>query len=87
MPPTKVQSWIDCEKALNHACGTLSPPERREALRDELDLALRRRGVAVEPVAATADERITVADGEIQIWVFTPAGAGPHPVFVHLHRG
>lgn len=87
MLPTEVQSWIDCEKAIDEAYGTLPLPERREALRDALDLELQRRGVAVESVAATVDERIAVAGGEIRIRVFTPGGVGPHPVLLHLHGG
>ncbi len=41
----------------------------------------------VEPVGATADERIAVDGGEIGIRIFTPAVTGPHPLFVHLHGG
>jgi acetyl esterase len=56
-------------------------------LREELDRELRRRGMAVEPVSTTADERIAVVGGDIRIRVFTPPGAGPHPLFVHFHGG
>ncbi len=85
--PPEVQSLIDWDKTVNETHGSLPLPEFRETLRDELDRELRRRGVTVEPVGATADERIAVAGGEIRIRVFIPAGAGPHPVFVHLHGG
>ena len=83
----EVQSLIDWGKTVNETHGSLPLPQLREAVRTELDRELRRRGVTVEPVRATADERIAVAGGEIGIRVFVPAGAGPHPVFVHLHGG
>ena len=85
--PPEVQSLIDWDKTVNETHGSLPLPEFRETLRDELDRELRGRGVTVEPVGATADERIAVAGGEIRIRVFIPAGAGPHPVFIHLHGG
>lgn len=83
----EIQSLIDWSKTVNETHGSLPLPELREAVRTELDRELRRRGVTVEPVRATADERIAVAGGEIGIRVFVPAGAGPHPVFVHFHGG
>jgi len=82
-----IQSLIDWGKTVNESYGSLPLPELREALRTELDRELRRRGVTVEPVRATADERIAVAGGEIRIRVLAPAGAGPHPVLVHFHGG
>ena len=83
----EIQSLIDWGKTFNETHGSLPLPALREAVRDELDRELRRRGVTVEPVRTTAEERVEVAGGEIAIRVFVPAGAGPHPVFVHLHGG
>jgi acetyl esterase len=62
-------------------------PERRVAIRDELDRELRRRGVVVEPVAAVTEHLVGVSDGEIRIRLLVPDGVGPHPAFVHFHGG
>ena len=83
----EIQSLIDWGKRVNEAHSSLPIPELRDVVRDELDHELRRRGVTVEPVGTTSDERIAVAGGEIRIRLFVPAGAGPHPVFVHFHGG
>ena len=83
----EIQSLIDWGTTVSETYGSLALPELREAIRDELDRELRRQGVTVEPVAAKADQRIAVDDGDIGIRIFTPAGAGPHPLFVHFHGG
>jgi acetyl esterase len=69
------------------AHGSLPLPERRLAIRGELDRELRRRGVVAEPVAAVREEGIEVPGGEIRIRLLFPEGAGPHPAFVHFHGG
>ena len=83
----EIQSLIDWGATVIETHGSLALPELREAVRDELDRELRRQGVVVEQVGATADERVAVDDGEIRIRVFTPVAAGPHPMFVHFHGG
>jgi acetyl esterase len=83
----EIQSLIDWGKAVNDRYGELPLPQLRQVLRDEFDAELRRRGVVVERVAAINDDVVAVAGGEIGVRVFTPPGAGPHPVFLHLHGG
>ncbi len=83
----EIRSLIDWEKEVGERHGGLSVPELREVLREEHDRELHRRGVIVEQVAARADLRVPVADGDIGVRVYTPARAGPHPVFVHFHGG
>ena len=36
---------------------------------------------------AVTDHEIPVSDGEVAARIYTPPGAGPHPVFLHLHGG
>jgi acetyl esterase len=69
------------------AVGSLPLPERRLAIRDELDRELRRRGVVAEPVGAAREESIPVSGGELRVRLLFPEGAGPHPAFVHFHGG
>jgi acetyl esterase len=83
----EIQSLIDWGATIGESLGSLPLPERRVALRDELDAELRRRGVLVEPTASTQDHRVRVANGEIRVRAFTPDGAGPHPLFLHFHGG
>jgi acetyl esterase len=83
----EIQSLIDWGEAVNDRHGDLPLPRLRQVLRDEFNAELRRRGVVVERVAAINDDVVAVADGEIAVRVFTPPGAGPRPVFLHLHGG
>ena len=83
----EIRSLLEWGSSLDTSCGALPLPERRLAIRDELDRELRRQGVTVDPVASTAEERIPVDGGEIRARFFMPAAAGPHPVFVHFHGG
>ena len=83
----EIQSLIDWGTAVNERHGDLPLPELRSVLRDEFDEELRRRGVVVEQVAAISDREIPVTDGEVAARIYTPPGAGPHPVFLHLHGG
>jgi acetyl esterase len=83
----EIQSLIDWGTAVGGSLGLLSLPERRCALRDELDAELRRRGVVIEPTASTEDHRVPVAGDEIRIRAFTPTGTGPHPLYLHFHGG
>ncbi len=83
----EVQSLLDWGVGLGESFGALPLPERRLAIRDELDRELRRRGAVVEPVAAVKEELIAVAGGEILVQLLVPDGAGPHPAFVHFHGG
>ena len=83
----EIQSLIDWGTTLSETHGSPALPELREAIRDELDRELRRQGVVVESVGAKTDRRIAVDGGEIGIRIFTPAGAGPHPLFLHFHGG
>ena len=83
----EIRSLLDWGGALGEEVGRLPMPERRLAIRDELDAELRRLGVTVETVAETTDERIPVDSGEIGVRLFYSSGPGPHPVFVHFHGG
>ena len=83
----EIRSLLEWGTTVNEGIISLPLPERRAAIRDELDRELRRRGVTVEPVAAIEDERIAVAGGEILVRLFVPDGPGPHPVFIHFHGG
>ena len=83
----EIQSLIDWGATVGEPLSSLQLPERRVAIRDELDTELRRRGVVVEPTASTQDHRVRVANGEIRVRAFTPDGAGPHPLFLHFHGG
>jgi acetyl esterase len=83
----EIQSLLDWGRDVSERYSGLSLQELRPLLRDELDRELRRRGVVAEQVANVAEERVQVAGGEIEVRVYTPAGSGPHPVFVHLHGG
>jgi acetyl esterase len=83
----EIQSLIDWSKAVNDQHADLPLPQLRQVLRDEFNAELRRRGGVVEQVAAINDDVVAVADGEIAVRAFTPPGAGPHPVFLHLHGG
>ena len=85
--PAEIRSLIDWEREVNERHGALDLPELREVLREELDRRLREWGVAAEPVAAVADHPVPVAGGEIRVRAYTPPGAGPHPLFLHLHGG
>ena len=62
----EIRSLLEWGASLDRSCGALPLPERRLAIRDELDRELRRQGVIVDPVASTAEERIPVDDGEIR---------------------
>ncbi|SNY89551.1 acetyl esterase [Nocardia amikacinitolerans] len=50
-----------------------------------------RRGVALlgepEAVAVVQDRSVSLAEGDIRVRVYTPAGAGPFPVLVFFHGG
>lgn len=83
----EIQSLIEWGDAVVRRNDGLALPELRATLRDEHDREMQRLGVVVEQVAATADHVVEVPGGEIAVRVFTPSGAGPHPVFVHLHGG
>ena len=83
----EIQSLIAWGATVNETHSSLVLPELRQAVRDELDRELRRHGVAIDPVGTTVDEWVAVDNDEIRIRVFTPAGAGPHPAFVHFHGG
>ena len=82
-----VRSLLDWGVRLGESFGTLPLPERRLAIRDELDRELRRRGVVVEPVAAAEEKLIAVPGGDIRVRLLVPDGAVPHPAFVHFHGG
>ena len=75
----EIRSLLEWGTTVNEGISSLPLPERRVAIRDELDSELRRRGVTVEPVAAIEDERIAVAGGEIGVRLFVPDGAGLAP--------
>jgi acetyl esterase len=83
----EVQSLIDWGAVVNDRHRDLPLPQLRRVLRNELDEELHRLGVVVEDVHSVTDHRVGVAGGEIGVRVFAPAGAGPHPVFVHFHGG
>jgi acetyl esterase len=83
----EIRSWLDWGSEVGESIGSLPLPERREPLRAALDQELRRRGVTVESVGAVDEHAVPVAGGEIRVRVFTPAGSGPHPLFVHFHGG
>ena len=83
----EIQALLDWGTTAFQAHASLPLPALREAIREELDSEFRRQCVVVDPVGATVDERIEVAGGEIRVRVFVPAGAGPHPAFVHYHGG
>jgi acetyl esterase/lipase len=83
----EIRSWLDWGAEVGESIGSLPLPERREPLRAALDQELRRRGVTVEPVGVVGEHAVPVAGGEIRVRVFTPAGSGPHPSFVHFHGG
>jgi acetyl esterase len=83
----EIQSLIDWGTSVGERHGNLPLPELRPVLRDELDEELRRRGVEVEHVTAVTDHEIPVADGKVVARIYTPPGAGPHPVLLHLHGG
>jgi acetyl esterase len=59
------------------------PPveERREGLKAMLPPA------PEIAVAAAEDRSIPVAEGEIGVRIYSPAGAGPHPLIVYFHGG
>jgi len=83
----EIRSWLDWGAEVGESIGSLPLPERREPLRAALDQELRRRGVRVEGVGVVDKPAVPVAGGEIRVRVFTPAGSGPHPLFVHFHGG
>jgi acetyl esterase len=83
----EIESLIAWGDAVARRNDGLAMPELRLEFRDEHDAEMRRRGVVVEQVAAVTDHVVEVSGGEIAVRVFTPPGAGPHPVFVHLHGG
>ncbi len=83
----EIRSLLDWGASLGDSFGSLPLPQRRVAVRDELDRELRRRGVVVEPVAATLEERIAVDGGELRVRLFVPDGVAPHGAFVHFHGG
>ena len=83
----EIQSLLDWEKRVGEQHVGLDVPRLRKVLLEEHDRELRRRGVVVEQVAAVAEHHVPVAAGEIRVRVYTPSGAGPHPVFLHFHGG
>jgi acetyl esterase len=83
----EIQSWLEWGAGIGESLGSLPLPQRRGPLRDALDQELRRRGVTVEPVAAVDEYPVRVEGDEIRVRVFTPAGSGAHPAFVHFHGG
>ncbi len=83
----EIRSLLDWGASVADTYGALPLSDRRLAIRDELDRELRRQGVTAEQVAATREERVAVAEGEIRVRFFVPEGAGPHPAFVHYHGG
>ena len=83
----EIQALLDWGAATFQAYSSLPLPALREALQGELDRELQRWGVVIDPVGATVYERIDVDGGEIRLRISVPAGAGPHPAFVHYHGG
>ncbi len=82
----EIRSLLDWGASLAEI-GSLPLPQRRLAVRNELDRELRRRGVVVEPVAATLEERVGIDGEELRVRLFIPVGAAPHGAFVHFHGG
>lgn len=79
----QAQKVLDAMAALN-----LKPVE--ESTPDEARESMRSRTAAlgpVENVAAVADHRVPVSDGEITVRVYSPGGPGPHPGLVFYHGG
>ncbi len=79
----QAQKLVDALAALNlPLIENSTPGEARESMRS--------RTAALGPfedVAAVADHRVPVDGGEITVRVYSPAGAGPHPVLVFYHGG
>jgi beta-fructofuranosidase len=83
----EIRSLIDWGNEFERRHRGLAVPELRARVREEHDKLMWRLGMVVTPVGATADYEVDVAEGQIRVRVFTPAGAGPHPGFLHLHGG
>jgi acetyl esterase len=79
----QAQQVVDAMAALNlKPVEDSTPAEAREAMRA--------RTAALGPfdeVAKIADHRVPVDGGEIAVRVYSPSGAGPHPVLVFYHGG
>ena len=79
----QAQKVVDAMAALNlKPVEESTPAEARESMRS--------RTAALGPaedVAAVADHRVHVADGEITVRVYAPGGSGPHPALVFYHGG
>jgi acetyl esterase len=79
----QAQKLADAMAALN-----LKPVE--ESTPDEARESMRSRTAALGPpeeVASVVDHRAPVAGGEIAVRLYSPDGAGPHPVLVFYHGG
>src|SRR6266852_2002424 len=79
----QAQKLVDAMAALN-----LKPVE--DSTPDEARESMRSRTAGLGPfdeVAAVADHRVPVAGGEITVRLYSPGGAGPHPVLVFYHGG
>src|SRR5687767_10277395 len=76
-----------CEAA---PAGPLPDPSRegvRDASTRAMDDAFTRVGEMGPEVARVAEYSVPVADGVIDVRVYTPFGAGPFPGHVYLHGG
>lgn len=68
----------------------LSAPEARQqpTPADAVGVLLKKKGKAVpEAVARVVDRTVPGPSGPIPVRVYTPAGAGPHPLLVYIHGG
>ena len=79
----QAQKLVDALAALNlKPVEESTPAEARESMRS------RTAGLGpFEDVAAVADHRVPVKDGEITVRVYSPAGGGPRPALVFFHGG
>ena len=79
----QAQKLVDAMAALNlKPVEQSTPAEARESMRS--------RTAALGPfeeVARVEDHRAPVAGGEVVVRVYSPAGAGPHPVLLFYHGG
>ncbi|HYB43207.1 MAG TPA: alpha/beta hydrolase [Candidatus Methylomirabilis sp.] len=79
----QAQQLVDAMAALN-----LKPIE--DSTPDEARESMRSRTAGLGPVAevgAVSEHRAPVAGGEIAVRLYSPGGAGPHPVLVFYHGG
>ena len=79
----QAQLVVDAMAALNlKPVESSTPAEAREAIRTRTATL-----GPFEDVAAVADHRLPVGQGEITVRLYSPGGPGPHPVLVYYHGG